>query len=143
MITVGGQEMYKTISSVVAPTKVTDVGYADMITRLNEHFLPRKTVWMARFEYQKRTQLPDENAHQFMAELQRLANDCKFGTLLESMLISQFICGLKNEPVQRRLLQEKEDKLTKALALDTATAAECASQQQDAMREEAVKNVPG
>lgn len=46
--------------------------------------------------------------------------------------------------MQRRLLQEKEDKLSKAMALDTVTAAECASQQQDAMRgEDAVKSIRG
>lgn len=143
LITVGGQELYHAIVSVAAPTKVTEINYADLVKRLTDHFLPQKTVWMARYEFQHRVQLPDESAHQFMAELQRLAADCKFLTLLDSMLITQFICGLRSEPVQRRLLQEQEDTLTKAVALQTATAAECASKQQEAMREDVVKNVRG
>lgn len=143
LITVGGQELYHAIVSVAAPTKVTTIPYHDIVKKLTDHFLPQKTVWMARYEFQRRVQLPDEKAHQFMAELQRLAADCKFSVLLDSMLITQFICGLKSEPVQRRLLQEKEDTLTKAVALQTATAAECASQQQEAMRDDVVKKVSG
>lgn len=59
--------------------------YTYMGKKLNEHFIPPKTVSMARFEFYKRTQLPDENAHQFMVELQRLANDCQLVGLLDSM----------------------------------------------------------
>lgn len=139
LTTVGGPSLYATMVSLCAPETVMNTVYTDLTKLLDQHFVPKRTLWAARFEFHKRTQHPDEEAAPFMAELQRLANDCKFKDLLDSMLITQFICGLRNEQVQRRLLQEKEEKLTKATALEMAAAAECAVKQQVAIREEPVK----
>ena len=59
-----------------------------------------------------------------MAELQRISNDCGFENLLDKMLVRRFICGIRDEALQSRFLQEDENKLTKRTVLDTATAAE-------------------
>lgn len=136
LITVGGSELYKTTASILSPQKVIDVSYEEIITKLKIHFIPTKTIWSARVEFQRRVQGPDETAHTFMAALQKLANDCKFASLLDSMLITQFVCGIRDESVQRRLLLEKEDKLTKAFALETAATAESTRAQQNEIRKD-------
>lgn len=128
LITVGGPDLYETMASLAAPDQVCTLEYDRLCTLLNDFFVPRKSVWMERFTFCKRMQGPDESAAQFMAQLQRLSNHCNFGTMLDSMLITQFIVGLKNEGVQRRLLRETESALTKKLALETATATECAAE---------------
>lgn len=76
-----------------------------------------------------------------MAALQKMANDCKFTTLLDSMLITQFICGLRGEQVQRRLLLEKEEDVSKSKALEMAATAESTKLQQKEIREEKVQAV--
>lgn len=59
------------------------------------------------------------------------------------MLITQFICVLRTDSVQRRLLQEKNDDLLKPLALEKAATSESAAHQQGAMREDKVQFVQG
>lgn len=141
LMTIGGKALYQVAASVVSPDKVVNVKFRDLMTRLTRHFVPGKTVWTARFEFHRRTQGPDESANNYMAALQRLANECNFQSLLDSMLISQFICGLRDEAVQRRLLVEDENTLTKAKALETASIAESTRAQQQEMREEKVMAV--
>lgn len=146
LITVGGPDLYDTMFSVAAPVQVCELEFDKLCSLLNDFFVPRKSVWMERFTFFKRMQGPDESAGQFMAQLQRLSNYCAFGTMLDSMLITQFIIGLKNEAVQKRLLRENEATLTKQMALDTATATECAAEhvvsiKQDTVQPESVKAV--
>ena len=141
LMTIGGKALYEVAASVVSPAKVVDVIFSELMAKLTKHFVPGKTVWTARFEFHRRTQGPDESANNYMAALQRLANECKFLTLLDSMLITQFICGLRDEAVQRRLLLEDESSLTKAKALETASVAESTRAQQLEMREEKVMAV--
>ena len=54
-----------------------------------------------------------------------MARYCDFGGNLDIFLRNRFICGLKNEAVIKKLLQEKDLDLPKAIAI--ATAIEIAS----------------
>ena len=51
---------------------------------------------------------------EYLAALRRAATECKFEGFLEKALRDRFVCGLTSEPLQRRLLLEKELSLTKA-----------------------------
>ena len=53
-----------------------------------------------------------------------MALHCEFGTHLEEALRDRFVCGLKNEAVQKRLLTEAD--LTLARAVTTAQSMEAA-----------------
>ena len=43
-----------------------------------------------------------------MLELRRLSKNCNFGDSLDSMLRDQLACGVNDDHIQRRLLQEKD-----------------------------------
>lgn len=141
LMTVGGKALYDVAASVVSPGKVKDATFKVLVEKLSSHFVPTRTVWSARFEFFRRAQGPDEPATCYMAALQKLASDCKFEALLDSMLITQFICGLREEAVQRRLLLEKEGSLTKEIALETAKVSESTKEQQRGIREEKIHAV--
>ena len=60
----------------------------------------------------------------FVTELRRLSTDCAFGDTLSDMLRDRLVCGINEEKIQRRLLQEAnltfEDALRIARAMETA-----------------------
>ena len=69
-------------------------------------------------------QLLGESMADYEAALRRLATNCKFGEFLGQALRDRFVCGLRNEAVQRRLLSEKD--LTHTKAMEIAQAMEAA-----------------
>ena len=69
------------------------------------------------FQFYKRDQKSGETTADFVAELRRLAINCKFGAYLDDVLRDLFICGLNNEVTQKRLLFEKDFTVTKAVNL--------------------------
>ena len=52
-----------------------------------------------------------------MAELRRLATDCAFNAHLNEASHDKFVCGLRSEATQRRLLAEKDLTFTKAVKI--------------------------
>ena len=62
---------------------------------------------------------------QYMAELRRLADKCKFGDYLEQALRDRLVCGLKQESIQRKLLT-LEEPVTLKKAFETAQGLEMA-----------------
>ena len=53
-----------------------------------------------------------------MAELRRLATNCKFGAYLDEAMRDRLVCGLRDEDAQKRLLSEED--LTFARATEMA-----------------------
>ena len=68
----------------------------------------------------------------YIAELRKLARYCKFDAQLNDSLRDRFVCGLRYENIQKRLLSESELTLDKAIELAIAmeTAASDASELQ-------------
>lgn len=58
-----------------------------------------------------------------MAELRRLSTHCKFGAFLDEALRDRLVCGLRSEPIQKKLLTEADLTLTKAIDLSVGMEA--------------------
>ena len=84
-----------------------------------------KPVIAERFRFHKRNQGEEETVAQYVAVLKRLSEYCEFGAYLEDALRDRFVCGLKSETVQKRLLTEKD--LTFHKAVEYAVSAETAT----------------
>ncbi len=65
-----------------------------------------------------------ESVSDYVAELRRLATHCEFGEHLEEALRDRFVCGLKDEAAQKRLLTKAN--LTFQMALEVAHGLEAA-----------------
>ena len=70
---------------------------------------------MERYHFHKRDQAARETSAEYEAALRNLATHCEFEGYLEQALRDRFVCGIRNEAIRRRLLAEKELKLSKAL----------------------------
>ena len=75
----------------------------------------------------------------YVAELRRLSVHCEFGPFLNDALRDRFVCGLRSELVQRRLLAE--DKLTLAWVLEIAQGMEEADKYSKALKATEVAEV--
>lgn len=112
-----GASTFKLLSNLVAPQKPGQLYYSDVLEKLQAHFMPKPIKITERFRYYSRQQLPGETLADYFAELHRLASTCEFGTFLDEALCDRFVCGLKEEGIQRRLLAEADLTLEKAFKL--------------------------
>ena len=77
-----------------------------------------------RFHFHRRVQAVDESMAEFDAALRNVATYCEFEGTLEEALCDRFVCGLRNEATQRKLLTEHD--LTYHEALEIAKGMEAA-----------------
>ena len=124
LLTVIGVKNYALLRSLVAPSLPRDKTFDELVLKLKAHFEPKPLVIAERFHFYRRSQEPDESVLTYIAELRRLTARCEFGAFLDEALRDRFVCGLRSENIQKRLLSE--DKLTISKALDIAQAMESA-----------------
>ncbi len=84
---------------------------------LTKQFEPKPLVIAELFHFHLRQQAAGESVSGYIAELRRLAMNCEFGGYLEEALRDRFVCGLRNEGTQKRLLSEADLTFKKALEI--------------------------
>lgn len=124
VLTVIGAKAYDTLRSLLAPTFPRDKSFDELIQILKQHYDPKPLVIGERFHFYKRSQKPNETVAEFLADLRKLSIRCEFGTFLDQALRDRFVCGVRNETMQKKLLAE--DGLTVARALGIAQSIEAA-----------------
>ena len=81
------------------------------------HFRPKSLLIAERFRFYQRNQAACESVHDFLADLRRLAITCEFEDFLDQALRNCFVCGLRAEGMQKRLLTEPDLNIARALEL--------------------------
>lgn len=61
-----------------------------------------------RFRFYQRLQKAGESIADFIADLRRLSINCEFGDFLDQALRDPFVCGVRNEALQKNLLTEAD-----------------------------------
>ena len=89
---------------------------------LTQHLDPKPIIIAERFKFHKAEQEDLESVRQFSARLQKLAETCEFGVYRKEAIRDRFVCGLRDRPIQRKLLAEAM--LTLQTAVEKACAAE-------------------
>ena len=119
-----GRDTYSVLRGLLAPDKPADKELAILTDTLKKHFEPSKIVIAERFRFHRRTQGSEESIADFVAGLRKLSIHCKFAGILDDALRDRFVCGLRSEQIQRKLLTQVE--LTFSQAVDMAKAMEAA-----------------
>ena len=125
LLSVYGAQTYKLICNLLAPQTSDAVEYDDIVKRVQDHVRPKPSVILQRFRFNSLNRKEVESVADFVTELRRLSTDCAFGDALSDMLRDRLLCGINEEKIQRRLLQE--DNLTFENALRIARAMETAA----------------
>ena len=101
----------------MAPKKPGELTYDETKEKLRAHFKPKPIKIAERFRFYKRQQQQAEMMAEYVAELRRLATTCEFAAFLDEALLDKFVCGMRKESIQRKLLSEADLTLTKALEI--------------------------
>ena len=112
-----GTNIFQLLSNLTAPQEPGEFTYAQVIEKLTAHYKPKPLKIAEHFCFYKRNQQQGERATDYVAELRRLAVNCKFGKFLDEALYDCLVCGIRDEAAQHRLLAEADLNLTKALIL--------------------------
>lgn len=119
-LAVVGAHTYKLLKSLVAPEKPSSKGFDELVAVLQRHYKPKPLIIAERFRFYKRHQQDGESVSAFSVALRQLSSSCEFGEFLLEALRDQFVCGLSNQSIQRKLLAEANLTLERAQQLATA-----------------------
>ncbi|XP_046868462.1 uncharacterized protein LOC124460906 [Drosophila willistoni] len=125
LLMVIGAPLFELLTSLASPTQESDLSLSEIYEILNQHLSPCQSEIAAYYQFHKQDQLIDESVANYMAALKTLAVDCKFGAALDRMLRDRFLCGMKDEGLQKSLLAEAD--LTIQRAMERATSSEAAA----------------
>lgn len=125
LIAVMGDEAYELLVNLASPKKPADLDYTTAVELLKDHLQPAPSALAERYRFRLRKQGPDENIATYIAELKKLARNCKFDSNLNENLRDQFVCGMKSDIIRQRLFAE-DDALTFAKAVKIASSLEAA-----------------
>lgn len=124
LLTVIGPKTYSTLRSLLAPTLPRDKSFVELLATLKAHYNPKPLVISERFRFYGRSQRENESIADFVADLRRLSISCEFGDFLDQALRDRFVCGVRNDAIQKELLTK--DGLTIARAQEVAQGMEAA-----------------
>ena len=115
-----GVKTFKLIRSLISPQDPKTRTYEKLTKLLQDYYRPKPSTIVQRFKFNSRSQQSGETIPVFVDELRRLSEDCEFGTTLDEMLRDRFVCGVRDDKIQRRLLAEPKLSLKRALELGIA-----------------------
>ena len=96
LLSVCSAATYKLIRSLLHPQKPTDKSYDEIVKSVKDHHEPQPSEIVQRFNFNTRVQKEGETVAEFIAELRRLSEHCKFEGTLDTMLRDRLVCGITN-----------------------------------------------
>lgn len=124
LLTLIGAKTYETLRSLLAPELPRDKPFDELLGILRKHFDPQPLLIAERFRFYQRSQKTDESIADYIADLRRLSIKCEFGEFLDQALRDRFVCGVRTESIQKKLLTEAD--LTMKRAQEIAQSIESA-----------------
>jgi len=96
LIRVIGANAYRLLLDTCSPEAPEVKSYEDLTLILELHYAPQRNKNSQRGTFADRKQQSGESISDFALALRNLAKYCEFGALLDSMLQSQFINGIRD-----------------------------------------------
>ena len=86
-----------------------------ILAKFESRCLPQRNETYERYLFNKREQELGESVDQYCTALMRLSEHCGFGNLRDSLIRDRLILGVKNDRARKKLLEQKDLTLDKAL----------------------------
>jgi hypothetical protein len=115
LLTLLGERTYCLLRSLTSPEKPSEKTYQELCDLLSTHLSPKPLIIAERFRFHKRNQATGECIKDYVATLRKLAELCNFGDNLNDTLRDRFVCGLREETTQRKLLSTVDITFAKAI----------------------------
>ena len=125
------------IRNLLSPEKPSEQTFERLQQTLTNNYKPQRIIiaerlffksrveFIQRFRFNKRNQGDNESLADYSVALKQLASSCEFGAFLNEAMRDRFVCGLRHESIQKRLLADKD--VTFNTACDVAHAMELAA----------------
>ena len=81
---------------------------------LSDYFSPKPIIIVERFKFYTRNQKEGESIVSYIVTLKNLSSMCEFGAFLPEALRFRLVCGMKDIPIQTKLLSERDLTFEKA-----------------------------
>ena len=91
--------------------------YSDVMTKLDDYFKVRKNVIFKQVRFNRRNQLSEETAEEYITALFHLVDSCNYGNLKDEMLRDRLVVGIRDSVLSQRLQMDLELTLAKAMKL--------------------------
>ena len=134
-----GGKTYALLRSLISPEKPSTKTYDELTDILEKHLNPKPLLIAERFRFYKRNQQEGESLSQYIAVLKRLTLHCDFGDVLNDAVRDRFVCGMRTEAIQKRLLTEAN--LTYERAVQIAVSMETAAKDSHELSNDARNDV--
>ncbi|XP_061728164.1 uncharacterized protein K02A2.6-like [Cydia pomonella] len=109
-----GKDTFAFLSSLVAPKKLVEVNFDDILAVLDKFFAPEKSEILEAGKFHLRCQEKSEKMQSFISAIKAIAVHCNFSDL-ERQLRDRLVLGVRDVRLRRELL--KTDNLTFAQAV--------------------------
>ena len=73
--------MFSKVKILASPQPLTELDLPEIVDSMKEHYKKDTTEIAERFKFFKRAQQEQETLTNYLAELRKLAKNCKFGTI--------------------------------------------------------------
>jgi len=91
--------------------------YNQVMAKLDDYFKVRKNVIFERARFNRRNQLSEETAEEYITALFHLVDSCNYGDLKDEMLRDRLVVGIRDGGLSQRLQMDSELTLAKAMKL--------------------------
>ena len=114
-----GQKVYGLIKNLLSPQRPTDKSYEELCELVNLHLNPKAGLIISRYKFYTHTRQENQDISRFVADLclVSLAEPCQFGAVLDEMLRDFFVIGVNHDVIFRKLAQEDDLDLRKAVKI--------------------------
>ena len=116
-LTIIGNETYNLFRNLLASESLAGKTVKMLSETLIEHLKPQPIIIAERYKFYCRDQSENETVTKYLAELRKLTLNCDFKDFLDQALKDRFACGLQNNSIRRRLLEERKLTLKSATEL--------------------------
>ena len=122
LISVIGSKTYNTLRDLCSPLVRKEKSFSVICELLKSHYKPKNLEVAGSFKFHSCVHAESESIAEYSARLRRLATDCNFGTFLPRAVWDQFVSGIRDGNIKKKLLSQDisalEDAMTTAIADD-------------------------
>ncbi|KAL7850718.1 hypothetical protein SRHO_G00200670 [Serrasalmus rhombeus] len=134
-----GKEAEPIFSTFVFTADEEDNYYDAVVSKFNDHFVPRRNIIHQRAYFHKRVQWSEESVEAFVRSLYEMVLHCEFGATKGEQIRSRIVIGVADSYVSEQLQLEPE--LTLERAIQVTRQSELVKIQNASMRAQSVDEV--
>uniref|UniRef100_A0A1B0CNX3 CCHC-type domain-containing protein n=1 Tax=Lutzomyia longipalpis TaxID=7200 RepID=A0A1B0CNX3_LUTLO len=114
-------DSFDQLCNIITPREPDDLSYSELIRIMEDYYDPQPLEIVENMNFRRRIQKAGESIDDYMAALRSLTKYCNVGCdkcdNLNKTIRNQFVFGLMDKDIQKRLLEKKDLSLERALEI--------------------------